>query len=90
MRVKDLKVGKRYDLTFKWGYLDKLFYDGLCDSLSGRQCDCCGKSLENGHVFKETNDFVSYEDCTNGDFTNQYFIGTTCIKKLGIEQSTEK
>lgn len=90
MNIRDLKKGKRYNLTFKWGDLEKVFYDGLCDSLCGRTCECCGKSLENGHVFKEVNDFVSYEDCVNGDFLNQYFIGTTCIKKIIIEQSTEK
>lgn len=90
MDIKNLKTGNRYDLNFKWGNLEKVFYDGLCDSLCGRTCDCCGKPLEKGHVFKETNDFVTYEDCKNGDFLSQYFIGTTCIKKVKINQSTEK
>ena len=81
-----LEVGKRYNITFKWGVYKGLYYSGMCDSLGGQTCDCCDKKLENGHLFFEPFQEATYEECLEGRYSGQARLGTTCIKKVEITE----
>lgn len=87
--VKEMKLkeGKKYDVEFEWGTLKGAYYAGWCESLLGYRCDHCGRTLENGHIFKEPSTAeTSYEDCEEGAYRSSYFLGKTCVRKVNITE----
>ena len=75
-------VGKKYNV-----FGENMYYDGKCNSFCGQECDCCGKQLESGYLFKvPLTDNTTYEEVKNGKFKEQIKIGNTCIKKIKTEE----
>ena len=82
-----LVEGKRYDINLPDRILTNYFYAGMEDQICISNCECCGKEISGGHIFMKPTNLANYDECIAGKFENQVVIGSSCVKKLILNDS---